>query len=320
MAGRATVQPISYGGWEHNLRLSNGEVELVVTLDIGPRIMRYAPLGGANVLKEVTEALGGLGEDTWKIRGGHRLWIAPEDPVRTYVLDNSPIEHAVIAAGAGCRVRVTAPADSRFGIEKTLEIELGDRGSDVTLVHRVRNLSSAPTELAIWAITVMAQGGTEIVPLPSGRNHPGLDARSAEDFAPHLTMALWPYFRFDDPRVLLGRRCVRLRQDPEASGPTKLGFAHRAGWAAYVNRGLGFVKRFGYEEGARYPDGGCNYETYTDAGFLEMETLGPLVRLEPGGETSHMERWSLLKDAPAPESEEIVESALFPRISSRVPI
>ncbi len=311
MKARATVEPIAYGGWDHNLRLSNGEVEVVVTLDVGPRIIRYAPIGGPNLLKEVAAELGRSGEPTWKMRGGHRLWVSPEEPGRTYVPDNAPTTYAVEDR---C-VRATATADTRHGIERTMEVTLADTGSEVTVVHQLRNLGAAATELAAWALTVMAPGGVAILPLPPNGPHPGAAAQSAKDFAPHLSLVLWPYFRFDDPRVTFGRSCVRLRQDPNATGPTKLGLSQRAGLAAYWNQGLLFVKRFGHEEGARYPDRGCNFETYTDGDMLELETLGPLVQLPPGGETTHIERWSLLHDVPAPTTDEIVDRAIFPRIS-----
>jgi len=35
------VDVIEYRGWKNNLRLTNGDVELVVTLDVGPRVISY---------------------------------------------------------------------------------------------------------------------------------------------------------------------------------------------------------------------------------------------------------------------------------------
>ena len=69
----------SFAGWERNLRLSNDFVEVIVTLEVGPRIISYRPTQGRSVFKLVREEAGKSKEDTWKIRGGHRLWTAPED-------------------------------------------------------------------------------------------------------------------------------------------------------------------------------------------------------------------------------------------------
>ena len=43
------IEKTNYKGWPNSYRISNGEVEVIVTSDIGPRIMRYAFPGGANV-------------------------------------------------------------------------------------------------------------------------------------------------------------------------------------------------------------------------------------------------------------------------------
>src|SRR5438034_11384259 len=79
-----TVEEVPYGGWRRNLRLANGDAELIVTLDVGPRVIRYAAPGAPNLLGEAADQLGRAGEPGWMPRGGHRLWTAPEDPTRTY--------------------------------------------------------------------------------------------------------------------------------------------------------------------------------------------------------------------------------------------
>ena len=89
------IEKTNYKGWPNSYRISNGEVEVVVTSDIGPRIMRYAFPGGKNLFKEFAEGLGKSGERTWQLRGGHRIWIAPEDAVRTYAPDNGPVHISI---------------------------------------------------------------------------------------------------------------------------------------------------------------------------------------------------------------------------------
>ena len=54
----------------------------MVTGDVGPRIMRFGFVGGQNLLKEFPEQLGKSGEEKLQLRGGHRVWKAPEDPDR----------------------------------------------------------------------------------------------------------------------------------------------------------------------------------------------------------------------------------------------
>src|SRR5262249_11422256 len=162
------------------------------------------------------------------------------------------------------------------------------RGTAVTVTHRVTNVGKEPADLAIWALTVMAPGGTEVIPLPPKRPHPGSpsNARSPADFAPNQQMVLWPFFDFKHPRWPFGSRYLTLRQDTKR-GPTKVGLAHRLGWVGYLNHGTLFVKRFDHQDGKLYPDGGCNFETFTNEDMLEVETLGPLVKLAPGQSVEH---------------------------------
>src|SRR5579862_2812093 len=79
-----TVEKTAYKGWANCYRVSNGEVELVVTADLGPRIIRFGFVGGQNLFKEFSEQLGRTGETEFQLRGGHRVWKAPEDPIATW--------------------------------------------------------------------------------------------------------------------------------------------------------------------------------------------------------------------------------------------
>jgi hypothetical protein len=306
------VEAVEYRGWAHNLRLSNGDAELIVTLDVGPRVLSYRLAGGKNVFKEYDEQLGKAGEAEWMIRGGHRLWTAPEDTTRTYAPDNGPVAWQPLGPG---RVRVTPPPDAAHGIQKEMDVHLEPTGSGVTVVHRIRNVGAQPTELAPWALSVMAPGGVEVIPLPPKRPHPGSpkNARTPADFAPNQLYVLWPYTDFQDPRWGFGAVALTLRQGG-GRGPTKLGLAHRLGWVGYLNAGTLFVKRFAHRDGVPYPDGGCNFETFTSEGMLEMESLGPLVRLAPGQAVEHTERWELIADVEDFRTEEQLRTSVLARV------
>ncbi|MDX2032260.1 MAG: hypothetical protein SF339_16420 [Blastocatellia bacterium] len=290
---KTTIQIVEYKGWKNNLQLSNGTVDLLVTLDVGPRVIRYGYVGGANVFKEFAEQIGKSGEKEWMIRGGHRLWHAPEDAKRTYDLDNGPVRWEKLGETG---VRVIQPVEPLTGIQKEMEITLGE-GTAVTIVHRLRNTNLWDVELAPWALSVMAPGGVEIIPLPEKISHPGSLAPGEKPdyrgFIPNQTMIVWPFTDLADPRWRWGTRYITLRQDVNAKSPTKLGLAHQLGWIAYLNGGVLFVKQVPYEAGKAYTDGGSNFETFTNRDFLEIESLGPLARIAPAGAVEHVERWGL---------------------------
>ncbi|MDP4180992.1 MAG: hypothetical protein Q8942_07860, partial [Bacillota bacterium] len=50
--GKVTVNEIKYSNFGKCIEVSNGEVSLVVTVDFGPRIIRYGFVDGKNELCE----------------------------------------------------------------------------------------------------------------------------------------------------------------------------------------------------------------------------------------------------------------------------
>ena len=283
------IQNTPYAGWPQNAFLSNGQVELVVTLDVGPRIISCRTPHGANVFKNYTAQMGGSGESEWMIRGGHRLWIAPEGDV-SYAPDNAPVSHEMLANGIRMETAPVAP----WGLRKVLTVTLAADSSEVTVHHRVVNESGKPVEVSSWGLSVMAPGGLEIIPHPELGEHP-------RDLLPNRLIVPWAYTDMTDPRLRFGSAFITLRQTHDG-GPIKLGLAHKEKWVAYLNGETLFVKTFAYEEGARYTDLGCNFETFSNEEMLEIETLSPLRTLQPGEAVEHTEKWYLLGDAPQPPS------------------
>lgn len=323
-AMKTTLEIIEYKGWRQSLRLSNGTVELVMPLEVGPRVMRYGFVGGPNVFKEYEPQLGRSGESEWMIRGGHRLWHAPEDDVRTYARDNGPIRYEKLGETG---VRLIQPVESITGIEKEIDIWLDAEGTGVKLVHRLRNRNLWEVELAPWCLSVMAQGGIEIIPLPEKIAHPGSVApgepRDLRGFVANQTLILWPFTDLSDPRFRWGKRYITLRQDRQATSPTKLGLAHQMGWVGYLNHtvnGLGqlFVKGLGYEAGRTYTDSGSNFETFTNADMLEIESLGPLQRIAPGAAIEQTEHWWLVGSVPAETTDAAIDENIQPHIRQHI--
>jgi hypothetical protein len=168
-------QNLHYLGLPNNIRLSNGTVELILTTDYGPRIMRYGFVGGRNFFKEFPDQLGKSGEPAWVPRGGHRVWIAPEDPVKSYALDNAPVEVRV----AGTTMEAAGPIELSTGVQKKITVRMSETGTEVEVVHSLRNAGPAACDLAAWALTMMAPGGHGIHGFPprgtSLRKHCGLN-------------------------------------------------------------------------------------------------------------------------------------------------
>jgi len=296
---------VEYEGWKRNLRLRNAHVELGVTLEVGPRIIHFSTSDAPNVFKNYDEQMGRSGEAEWQIRGGHRLWFAPEDPVATYFPDNGPVEVDEIGGGA---VRLRPAPETPNGLQKEIDLALDDHAPHVRLVHRIRNIGGHAVELAPWALTVMAPDGTAVAGLPPRGSHP-------EDLLPNQQLVLWPYTDLGDERITMETRSILLAQRADG-GPTKLGLSNPEGWAAYAVHGCLFIKRFAWDAGAFYPDMGCNTELFTNEEMLEVESLGPLAVVEPGEAVEHVEDWHLFSDVPPIETGADVEEFVRPRLES----
>jgi hypothetical protein len=289
------IQEIAYAGWKRNLRLQGPTTELVVTLDVGPRVIRYAFHDGKNVFVEIPEQMGGTNENDWKIRGGHRFWTAPEGD-HSYDLDNAPVTYKTIGETA---VEIISPASNFFGFQKTLRIELlPDETARIT--HLLTNNSSKSLDVAPWALSVMATGGVALIPQPPLDLHPsefpeGRETKP-EEFLPNREMVLWPFTDLTDGRYAYSEHFLRVTYLPERPA-TKLGLKLPTGWVAYQNGDSVFAKHFPCDPTAPYPDRGCNFEIFTNVQILELESLAPLLPLKPGATTQHVEHWVLRKTA-----------------------
>ena len=295
------MEKTAYGGWPNCYRLTNGTLELIVTTDVGPRIIRLGFVGKPNMFKEYPDMIGKTGGDEWRIYGGHRLWHSPEVMPRTYAPDNSPVQ----ATPAGNTLKIVQPTEGTTGIQKELEIALAEQGARARILHRLRNNGPWPLELAAWCLSVMDAGGMAVVPHPV--------KATLDKLLPNWCLTLWPYTDMNDPRVDWGTRYIRLRQVP-GTQPFKIGLSNNEGWGAYLNRGQMFLKRFDYVEGATYPDFGASMEVYTNADMLELETVGPLRVLQPGAEIEHVELWSLFDNVSLPQSEADIETTILPLV------
>ena len=275
------VERIDYHGWEDSIRLSNGTIEIVITTLVGPRVVRCGFCDGQNLFASIQAEQGGRGEDTFCLRGGHRFWIAPEDMSVTVEPDNTPVQVVEIPGG----VHTVQDVGPWSGCRKELFITMEEARNRVRVEHRLTNCGDAPRQLAPWALSVMAPGGVAILPLPAKIAH-------TEAWLHNQVWTIWPYTDFSDGRWTFGKQHILFRQNP-ALGPAKLGLAQREGWAAYQLGGDLFVKHFDFDEQAHYPDGGVNFETFSNEDFLELETLGGLVDLAPGQTVTHTESWEL---------------------------
>jgi hypothetical protein len=262
-------------------RLSNGIVDLDLSTDFGPRVVRYGFCGEPNLLGEAPDAATPTPWGEWKPRGGHRLWVAPEHMPGSYAPDATP----VAIEDRGPLAIVVRQQTDRAGIQKTIAFRLAADSSTVFLDHTIVNGTPWPIRVAPWAITIVVPGMV-VVPLPAFRPHP-------EALLPEQTLVQWAYTDLSDPRWTLGRELIILTPDASRPKPQKIGVGGGAGWCALICGATVFMKRVAADPLAEYPDRGSAIEIFTAGDYLELETLGPLQLLAPGAAATHIERWDL---------------------------
>jgi hypothetical protein len=306
MQAAIKVEKVNHQGWPNSYRVSNGDVELVVTSDIGPRIMRYAFVGGGtNVLWEDPAGLGKSGEKEWQLRGGHRIWVGPEDIKYTYPPDNTPVKVEV----QGDVVAATEPTEAITGIQKQIIIKLAPKGSGVEMVHRLWNRTNMPLEFAAWALSMMAPGGVGFTGLPPRGTHP-------EVLPPSNPLIIWAFTHLNDPRWIFTKKYIGLQQDAKNPLPQKIGHFNPKTWGAYFLNDVVFLKQYNPDPAKIHPDFGSSYETFTNEKFLEIETMGPLTKVPAGGYLEHIERWTLNKAArPKAWTDEELDRVLLPLLA-----
>jgi hypothetical protein len=261
--------------------LHNQHLRLDYLLEGGLRVIRLVPTGGFNLLAETPD----FGWETpfgwYHLRGGHRLWRAPQHSLYTSIPENQPVQVEEFDRG----VRLVQPADAHSGICKSIEIQLADDRPAVVLNHRLTNESSAPVELSAWGVTQVPLGGRIILPQADA-------PQDMENSGPNRNLVFWPYTNLPDDRLEIQNRYLLFDAQP-AAHEFKLGTYNPHGWIGYCVGSCFFCKRFFPQAGQTYPDMGSNVEIYCNHHFAEIETLSPLRRLEAGDSIEHTEIWEI---------------------------
>jgi len=235
-----------------------------------------------NVFGILPEAGMKTSEGFWHIYGGHRLWSSPESTPRSYSLDNQPVKLEFREN----MVTIIGNPEYSNSIQKKITIQADKKNDGVKVIHTITNIGRWPIQLACWALSVMRQNGTAIIPFkPNKVDRAGL--------LPDRHLSLWPYTSLADQRLTFSDEYILIKQNPKIGNPIKLGTKSKLNWLAYWVEDSIFVKRFKSEPG-EYPDFGCNVEVYTNDAILETETVGPIKTVNPGGSIQHTEFWQII--------------------------
>ena len=254
--------------------IENDFLRLDYLTTTGPRIIGLHAKGSSgNMLVETPEVHWPTPHGEFYLRGGHRLWVAPENPFYVCPEDGVQVEQN------GSKV-ILRSAEDASGIEKEISIQLDD--NRVHLFHRVTWHGENEIRLAPWAITQLRLGSMAILP-----------QSNADGLLPNRNIVLWPYTRIDDERLELNDELILLHGKVSAEA-CKIGGSNSHGWIACALGDTLFIKYFEVNANEPHPDLGCNVEAYVKDVCIELETLGPLRTLKQGDSVIHAETWQVL--------------------------
>jgi hypothetical protein len=244
----------------------------------GPRVTGLRRRGGPELLARLGDevVIERADSGTYRFRGGHRLWAAPELPMVTYAPDDHPCE--VMTTTNGLSIR--GPLD-RAGLIK--EIALTPEDERLLVDHTLTNAGSGSLSVAPWGITQFRLGGVALIPTGGLPASPGPQA--------DRSLILWPYTNPADPRLSWREQAVLVHA---VAGPQfKIGSGPRPGRLGYfIDRHL-FTKDIPSAGPGVYPDRGAIGQLYLNDAFCELESVGAITTLEPGASVSHREVWSI---------------------------
>jgi hypothetical protein len=281
------------------VKISGKLHEIVVTLDLGPRIIKFNVPDGKNMFGDevpITEKV--FDKDIWKIYGGHRIWHSPEAYPRSYVPDNIPVEKYELFDDG---IILYQKQESWTHIQKIMEIRFAD--DHIKVFNRIVNNGAWPIKTAVWSLTIGSKGGRQVLPVV--QRNTGLLANR------HIVM--WPNCPMNDDKLYWGKKFIVVENKIDSKVDIKIGYPNEYGWAAYFNNGCCFIKKFNHIKNAEYPDFGCSWETYTSNWGVELESLSPLTLIKPGETLTHEDEWYLIDNIRKPDvNEEEIEAVMRP--------
>ena len=255
-----------------------GRYVLSASTSFGPRLVSLRFRHGPELFAQLGDdvAIEHPDSGTYRFHGGHRLWAAPEVPSISYASDD---HHCVVTTGPDL-LTIGAPADSA-GIIKQLRVAV----EDATLVvdHFIENGGHHPIEVAPWGITQFRMGGLALIPTGTTWAQGAVQGDSS--------LVIWPYTDLADPRLSWQRRAAVIEGAP---GPRfKIGSSPNPGRIGYWIEHQLFTKAMDPAGAGRYADRGAVAQVFVEDSFCELESLGPIVPLNPGALASHREVWEV---------------------------
>lgn len=283
-ASAQAAEIIAFLNYPECVKLENDHVRVILGSDVGGRVLEYSHRGVNVLYLDPAEADWKPGAKRAPASAG-RFDVGPElvVPARPELLTGKWSARVTGPRSA----RLSSPPIPAMGIRVDRDFQLDADSSRLVCTQTLHNLSDRPVEYCHWSRTFAVGGGVAWVPLTEPSRFPS-------KYVMYETMDKI-LNRPKDPHIVLRDGFVEILAAP---AQPKLGFDSHAGWFAYqAPNGLLFIKRY-----PTYPDrvynelAGLTLSIWYPQGkpMIELEPIGPRMRIAPGASDSFTEEWWLL--------------------------
>ena len=279
------ITEINYKDYGKCLKVTNDVVEVIISIQYGPRIVKYGFVNDINHFAESIEDKIVTSNGDYYIIGGHRFLYLTENENNIYIPDNKNVEYESIEGG----IRLIQPIEEHTYFNKIIEI-IFEGDSKLRVVHKIVSENHFNINVSIASITVMDSNGIELIPLDM----------KCEGKLPNKSLVFWPYSNLKDQRVYFGDKYIAMKVNENIYDNFRLGFNMNFTRALYYSQNQLFVKEVKQREKTgeteEYPNMGSKYESYITKNYIEMQTNSPKSLLKANGCVEHEEIWNLYRE------------------------
>jgi hypothetical protein len=266
------------------IQINTTTLKLIITTDCGPRIAFFGKNEKENLLFWDSE---NRGRDDWKLRGGHRVWVArpnADEAEETYFADNNPC--AVTKSNDS--ITILGAVDPIIKTQRGIKITVLSHNKlavDNILINKSNMLYSG----SIWALTCTNPNPKHQYGIPLGDNN-------SWDCFRVVYFRRWgggSTSQVNDPQISLTQDLMLI--NPKGIETKRMIEAPQGIIAMDIpEQDTMFIKQVGYEPAGNHPLG-CNLAFYIgkDNFMVEMETMGPEAIIKPNQEAVWREIWVL---------------------------
>lgn len=264
-----SVKEINTDEFGHCVLLSDTNIQAIITIDYGPRIVSVTTNSKTNLIYHE--------KDTQYNRcHGHKMRLTIDKPSNGLYCDNSPVMYSPLDDGVKFTQTITEP----FPLEVSMDIIPNNETSSLMIVHSVLNKDKNPVKLAIYTETPLIHNGFLFVP----------QSNITENDTPSKILTLWNNSKWTDSRLYLGEQYITVAVN-DSTSKLKIGSNNTAGWCGYMNGTHSFIKRYIHNRTALYPFCHCSTHAVATDKYLSIQTSSPFYRIESLEIARHVENW-----------------------------